>query len=147
MIIYYTVFEIWQVTDVIVVFHFGQFFSFYPLTAQKINISKKWKKHLEVHHFTHAYQKLWLYDVGFLRYVCDRQTEGWKKWHIEVGAPPKNFITWKYQVMTYYKNLITSTLLEIGPKIFSVRGYRNKNFLPFPLTFLRTSKNSFPGIW
>ena len=75
--------------------------------------------------------------------VCDRQTEGWKKWHIEVGAPPKNFITWKYQVMTYYKNLITSTSLEIGPKIFSVRGYRNKNFLPFPLTFWEQAKTLF----
>ena len=87
MIIYYTVFEIWQVTDVIVVFHFGQFFSFYPLTAQKINISKKWKKHLEVHHFTHAYQKLWLYDVGFLRYGVRQTDRGMKKVTYRGGCP------------------------------------------------------------
>ena len=40
MIICYTVLEIWHVTDVIVVFHFGQFFALLPppqpLTAQKM---------------------------------------------------------------------------------------------------------------
>ena len=41
------------------------------------------------------YQKLPLYDVQFLRYGA-RQMEGQidgrtEKWHIEVGAPPKNF--------------------------------------------------------
>ena len=31
--------------------------------------------------------------------VRDRQTDGWKKWHTEVGAPPKNnrFILQSYQ--------------------------------------------------
>ena len=38
MIICYTVLEIWHVTEVIVVFDFGQFLPFYPLTAQKIKI-------------------------------------------------------------------------------------------------------------
>ena len=41
------------------------------------------------------YLKLWLDDVRFLRYGVqqkDGQTDGWEKWHIEVGAPPyKNF--------------------------------------------------------
>ena len=47
------------------------------------------------------YQKLWSNDVQFLRYrvqqmdgQMDQQTEGlmdgWKKWHMNVGAPPKN---------------------------------------------------------
>ena len=61
VIIWYTVPEIWCMADVIVIFHFGLFFAFLPpLTAQKNQISKKWKKR-------------------------DRQ----KKRYIEVGAPPK----------------------------------------------------------
>ena len=72
------------------------FCPFTPLTARKIKISKKWKKNAwRYHHFTHVYQKLWLY-VQFLRYGAqqtdeqmDGQTDGQKKWHTEVGAPPK----------------------------------------------------------
>ena len=54
MIICYTVTEIWCVTDVIVIFHFGLFFALLsplPLTAQKIKISEKWKNLLEISSF------------------------------------------------------------------------------------------------
>ena len=110
MIMCYTILQIWHMTHVIVPFHFGQlFFPFTPLTAplpsQKKN-SKKWT--WRYHRFTHMHQKLWLDDVRFLRYG-GQQVDGWKKWHIEVGALHKNFITLKYQVMIYYKNFITST--------------------------------------
>ena len=48
MIICYTVPEIWQVTHVIVIFHFGLFVALLsPLIAQKIKNPQKWKKHLE----------------------------------------------------------------------------------------------------
>ena len=53
----------------------------------------------------------------------------------------------KYQVMMHCKKFITLTLLDIGPKIFSGRKWRNRNFLHLPLIFLRTIKSSFPGIW
>ena len=116
MIICYAILEIWHMTHVIVVFHFGQyFFPFTPLTAQRSKLSKTWT--WRYHHFTHVYQKLWLEDVWFLRYGV-WQVDGWKKWHIEVGAAPEKFLTLKYQVMIYYKNFITSTLLDIGPKAF-----------------------------
>ena len=39
------------------------------------------------------YQKLWSLDVQFLRngaLQTDGHTDGWKKWHNEVGAPPTN---------------------------------------------------------
>ena len=67
------------------------FLPFYAPKSQKIQISKKntWR----YHHCTHAYQKLWLDDVMFLRYCgrqMDGQMDGQKKWHIEVCAPPKN---------------------------------------------------------
>ena len=46
MIICCTVPETWRVTDVVVIFHFGLFFTLLPppLKAWKIKISKKWKK-------------------------------------------------------------------------------------------------------
>ena len=80
MIICCTVLEIWHLTHVIVVFHFGPFLTFYPppLTTQKIKIKKKKKKIFwRFHHFTHVhvYHKLWLDDVQFLRYGAG-QMEG-----------------------------------------------------------------------
>ena len=76
MIVCYTAPEIWHVTYVIVIFHFGLFFAlltppapFPPhLTPKKIKILKNWN-------FTHVYQKLWLDDVRFLRYGV-RRTDG-----------------------------------------------------------------------
>ena len=47
---------------------------FNPITAQKIKIKKKRKKHLD-HHFTHVYQKLWLDGVRFLRYGVQQADE------------------------------------------------------------------------
>ena len=92
---------------------------FFPFTPQENKISKKMKKSHGDIIILHVYQKL-LDDIWFLRYG-GRQVDGWKKWHIELGAPPKNFITSKYQVMIYYKNFITLTLLDIGQKTFSAR--------------------------
>ena len=93
MIICYTVPEIRCMTDVIVIFYFGLFLAFYSLlTAQKIKTSKNEKKKKNTwryHHFTHVHQKLWLDNVQFLRNGA-QHTDRRKKWHIEVGAPPKN---------------------------------------------------------
>ena len=90
-------------------FSFWAFFfcSFTPITAQKIKISKKWKKHLV--EISSLYQKLWLDNVRFLRYGAqqmDRQTDGQKKWHREVGAPPKNvyFKKWYIINLLFFKN-------------------------------------------
>ena len=41
-------------------------FSFTHLTAQKMKVSKKWKKHLRYHHLTQVHHKSWSY--AFLRY-------------------------------------------------------------------------------
>ena len=48
MIMCYTVLEIWHMTDVIVVFHFGGFFPFTPVTAQKNKNSRKGKEPREI---------------------------------------------------------------------------------------------------
>ena len=76
-------------------FSFWAFFCpFTPLTAQKIKILKKWKKMpgdiILLHMCTKNYDQM-MYDSWDM--VCDRRTDrqmdGRKKWHIEVGAPPK----------------------------------------------------------
>ena len=77
MIICYTVPEIWCVTDVIVIFHFGLFFA---LLLQQPKNSKFWKNEKNswrYHHFTYVYQKLWSNDVWFLRYGAHQQINGW----------------------------------------------------------------------
>ena len=93
----YCSWDIWCVTDVIVIFHFGLFFAFYrPNSPKNQNLQKKTttkettkkKKDTWRYHFTHEYQKLWLDDVRFLGYGA-RWTDGRKKWHMEVGALPK----------------------------------------------------------
>ena len=66
MITYYTVLEIWHVKHVIVIFHFGLFFALLPPSP----LSPTWR-----YHFTHAYRKLWLVDVRFLRHG-ERRTDG-----------------------------------------------------------------------
>ena len=61
MIICYTVIEIWCMTDVIVIFHFGQLFALLTLTVQKIKIFLKITKIAEdiitLHMCTKNYQK------------------------------------------------------------------------------------------
>ena len=105
-------------------YSFWVFFTpFTPLTAQKTKFQKNEKNTWRYHHFTHLYQTLWSDDIRFLRYVGPPLV-GQKRWHIEMGVPPKNFITLKYQVMIYYKNFITSAFpinfFEKKQKLFSL---------------------------
>ena len=67
------------------------FCPFTPLTAQKMKISKKWKKHLEISSFYTCVPKIMIRWCTVHKKWCatDRRTDRWKKWHIEVGAPPK----------------------------------------------------------
>ena len=85
----YAVPEIWHMTDVIVSFH-----------SKKSKLKKKtWKKtpgDIILHRCTKNY------DQWFLRHgerwtdrETDRQMDRWKKWHTQVGAPPKNWTVYK----------------------------------------------------
>ena len=66
------------------------FCPFTSLTVKKIKILKKWQKHLEISSFyTYVQKNMIRDDVWFLRNGAWRM-DGWKKWHIEVAAPPKN---------------------------------------------------------
>ena len=74
------------------------FCPFTPITAQKIKILKKWKKYLEVSSFYTCAPKIMIRWRTVLKIWCgtDERTDGRKKWHVEVGAPPKNYsCNWK----------------------------------------------------
>ena len=80
MIKWCTVLEIWWMTDVIVIYHFGLFFALLsPWQPQKSKFWKNEKNTWRYDHFTYVYQKLWSDNVQFLRYAArqmDRQTDG-----------------------------------------------------------------------
>ena len=71
------------------------FCPFTLLTTQKIKISKKWKQHLEISSFYTCVPKIMITWYMLPEILCatdgwtDGHTDGRKKWHIEVGAPPK----------------------------------------------------------
>ena len=63
MIICYPVLEIWHLTDVSPIFHFGLFFPFYlPNSPKNQNFQKNEKSAWRYHHFTIVYQKDMAHD-------------------------------------------------------------------------------------
>ena len=73
------------------------FWPFTPLTTQKTKILKKWKKCLEISLLYTCVPKIMTTWCTVFEIWCltDGQTDWprmdrWKKWQIEVGAPPKN---------------------------------------------------------
>ena len=95
MIICYTVPEIWYMTDVILTFHFGLFFALLPPpppNSPKNQIFKKMKKTLKISSFYTGVPKIMIRWCTIPEIWCT--TDGWpdaqEKWHVEVGAPPKN---------------------------------------------------------
>ena len=111
MIICYTISEIWRVTEVIAIFLFGLFLTFYPSNSPKNqNFKSKMKKNLEISSFYTYGPKIIIDDVQFLRYGARRtdgqtngrtkgRTDGLKKWHIELGVLPK---TKRKNLSTFY---------------------------------------------
>ena len=97
IIICYIFLEIWHVTDVNCYFSFWAIFCpSTSLTAQKIKISWKSKKVLEISSSHTCVPKIMIRwcSVPEIRCMTHRWTDiqmdgGSKKWHIEVGAPPK----------------------------------------------------------
>ena len=85
------------------------------------------------------YQKLWLDDVQFLRYGA-RQTDGRKKWHIEVGVPPKK-IQYFEQSATLFgmkkkrivKQVLLSKLWYIGQTYTIPKQKIEKTVAPFSI--------------
>ena len=55
------------------------FCRFTPLTTQKINIKKKWKKMVGDVIILNVYQKFWSHDVRFLRYGAQQMEERTEK--------------------------------------------------------------------
>ena len=99
MIICYTLPEIWHMTDVTVIFHFGLFFALLPPTSPKNeNFKKKWKKGLEISSFYTCTPKIMISwcTVPEIWCVTDRYMDGksdiWR-WmpHLKRGKKGKIF--------------------------------------------------------
>ena len=75
MIICYTVPEIWRVTDVIFIFHFGHFLPFYLPNDPKNQHFEKMKKRPGDINILHMCTKNYDHDVQLLRYGA-RRTDG-----------------------------------------------------------------------
>ena len=98
----YTVPEIWCVTDLIVIFHFGLFFAVLPPNSPQNRNFQKMKKTpkdiIILHTCTKNYDQMMYSSWDMVRNKwTDRRMDGWtdrwKKWHIEVGVPPKKPVT------------------------------------------------------
>ena len=89
MIICFTVPEIWHMTHVTFIFHFGLFFALLPPNSPKNENIKKWKKYLELSSFYKCSPKIMIRWCMVPEIWCetDGWTDEWKKWHRGVGAP------------------------------------------------------------
>ena len=127
MIICYIVPEIWCVIDVIVIFHFGLFFANLPPSSPKnLNFKKLKKVHgniIILHTCTKNYDQVM---YGSWDMVCDGQMDGrtdWrKKWHIEVGAPPK-----KHKITYWMGKPFPITLMQNQGLNWVILNYARKN--------------------
>ena len=102
MIICYPVPEIWHVSDVIAIFHFGQCLALLP-SPEKWKFQNNGNNTWRYHNLTQVYQKSWSHMLycssDIVRDGCNCYFLFWaifalfkkseNKWHIEVGAPPK----------------------------------------------------------
>ena len=75
MVISYTIPDTWHVTHVIIIFHFGYSLPFYLPAAQKIKISKKWNKSLEISSFYKYAPKIMIRWCMALEMWCTADTQ------------------------------------------------------------------------
>ena len=121
MIIGYTILEIWQVTSVIFVFHFGLLLPFYLSNSPKIKISKKWKKKTwKYQNFTQVCQKSWLYAILSWDMMHDRCNCYFSFWAI--FCPSKPLTAPKIKISKKLKNYLEmSSFYTSVPKIMTIR--------------------------
>ena len=122
MIICYTVPEIWCVMDVTFIFHFGPFFALLlPITAQKMKISKKWKKRpgdiIILHNCTKNYDyKLYC----FWDMACDGCNCSFSFWAIFCPFTPLTARKMKISKKRKKKNEEISSFYTSVPKIMII---------------------------
>ena len=111
-------------------------FFFCPLTAQKTKISKKWKKSLEIDIIILHVPKIMIRWCTVPEIWCATdggQTDKQKKWHIEAGAPSKNYFlfwaifcpfttltAWKIKIFKKRKKDLETLFYTSVPKIMII---------------------------
>ena len=140
MIICYTVPVILCVTDVILIFYFELFLPFHPPNNPKNQKFRKMKrKQLDISSIYTCVPKINIIWCTVPKIWCvtdrrtdrrtngrtDRRTHGQKKWHIEVGTPPKMssvfndvFLTWSSSKIWFFfhKSAGFSIVINKSPK-------------------------------
>ena len=124
------------------IFHFGAFFALLP-SLKNQNFEKNNKNIWRYHYFTYVYQNYDQMMYSSWDKVCDRQTDGqtngwWKKWHIEVGAPPKKL------PLGYFSKKSFSQFIMFTQQINRLRNHLDFIILQFQLRlYFQEKKNSF----
>ena len=113
MMICYTVPEIWCVTDIIVIFHFGLFFALLPLNSPKNQNFKKMKQRLEISSFYICVPKIMIRwcTIPEIWCVVDGQTEGKSDIYRWVShlKKPNQFVAFKH-IYLQAKNQLYSSI-------------------------------------
>ena len=116
MIICYTVPEIWCMTDgFFFFFSFWVFFSPFTLTARRYHLSPG--DIITLHTCSKNYDQM-IYSSWYIVHNgwTYGQTDRRKKWHIEVGVPPKKFISTNAYSILFKKSFQSSCILMRFPK-------------------------------
>ena len=118
--------EMFSATDQILCY-FGPFFALLPsLKTKKSKFWKNEKKHLEISSFYMCVPKIMIRWCIISEICCttdrqmDRQTGGQKKWHIEVGAPPKKKYILYSLILTKPKGIMPFCNIFTSQGIFSL---------------------------
>ena len=102
IMICYTVPEIWHVSDVIVIFHLGQFlFLLSRLQPQKWKFHKNEKKPWRYQHLPQVYQKLWSYALFSWYMTPDRCNCQFSFWAIFCHFT--SLTAWKIKISKKWK--------------------------------------------
>ena len=106
MIICYTISEIWCMTGIIVIFCFELLFALLAPNNPKNQNLREWNICLEISSYYICVPKItirWCM-VPEIQCATNGQTD-WqtKKWHLEVGAPPKNVTSTQWKLLIYFQ--------------------------------------------
>ena len=106
------------------------FLLFYLLTIPKIKILKKWKKRLEISSFYTCVPQIMTTMYSSWDMVRDGPKDGQKKWHVEVGAPPKKSVELQCKSIDWFlQNIRLKSRKRLSRRKLYVQNYYRNTWL------------------